>query len=207
MSEKKGSFDGMWDLESGKAKSEAAMSGRGMTGIETRTRGGKHERTEAMPDDFSHQRVARSEDGGVSPKGVCVVDRGKDDYVPRADARDNHCSCPLWGPGHSEEVMSAHCPTCGGPVKVGGKGTTHYYVPTRSEAADALLSAAKAYEEDKKAVAFKDWPTKEETLLAQGWKVTGMLWASEIVLVERPNDETARASLRKAIAAYEGKED
>ena len=36
-----------------------------------------------------------------------------------------------------------HCPTCGCPVKVGGKGTTRYYVPIRSEAADALLAAAK----------------------------------------------------------------
>lgn len=43
--------------------------------------------------------------------------------------------------------MSAHhCPTCGCPVRIGGKGTTHYYVPISSKAADALLSAAKNYE-------------------------------------------------------------
>jgi hypothetical protein len=39
--------------------------------------------------------------------------------------------------------MTTHCPTCGCPVRIGGKGTTKYYVPIQSEAADKLLSAAK----------------------------------------------------------------
>lgn len=40
--------------------------------------------------------------------------------------------------------MSAHhCPTCGCPVRIGGKGTTHYYVPIRNEAADVLCGTAK----------------------------------------------------------------
>lgn len=44
--------------------------------------------------------------------------------------------------------MSAHhCPTCGCPVRIGGKGTTHYYVPISSKAADALLAAAKLIKE------------------------------------------------------------
>lgn len=34
--------------------------------------------------------------------------------------------------------MTAHCPTCGGPVKVGGKGTTHYYVSSYFAVANAL---------------------------------------------------------------------
>jgi hypothetical protein len=39
--------------------------------------------------------------------------------------------------------MTAHCPTCGCPIKVGGKGTTKYYVPARTEAAERLVGAAK----------------------------------------------------------------
>jgi len=73
-----------------------------------------------------------------------------------------------------------NCPTCGCPVKVGGKGTTKYYVPTRSEAADALLSAAKKAKE------------------SQGWDGNN------------PDDDRWRnlySELRKAISAYEEKDE
>lgn len=41
-----------------------------------------------------------------------------------------------------------------GPVKVGGKGTTHYYVPVRTEAVERLIEAAREYVEHGSDAAF-----------------------------------------------------